>query len=177
METIKDVKEHSSSQSFDSSEEEVSVDSEVLKIKKITADLSLECKENLKKLKKVHKIFTSQTEELAKQMNNLTEKKKFITPINNLKEKTCEINQILVKSLQNTKKISDDDHFSLNDGNFHEIFTKLQFGIESVNEKFELSQKVIEKCTETTSANQTFKENNAKLENESKNEACSCVLL
>lgn len=175
METIKDVNE--CSQSIDSSFEEGSLDSEVLKIKKITKDLTSQCTENLKHHKKAYKALVAESEGLTNQMTELIEKKKFIAPIKNLKEKTSELTQTLSQAYQCSKLHTDDEQISLNDGNIQEIFTKLQFGIESLKDKDDFGLKVIEKCTEATSANQTFKDNNARLENEGKNEVCSCVLL
>lgn len=166
----------SSSSDSNSSDLEEPLDSEVLKIKKITADLTKDITQKLKRYRKVHNVFMSQSELLSTQAFTLQEQQKFVTPIKKLKEKTIEINEKLQKVFQNSKFPTEDDQFSLNDVNLQEILFSLKSPAEENKESLDLDNKIFQISLEKSLSDQTTKENNPKLESEGKNQVCSCTV-
>lgn len=172
----KPKKKSSSSSDSNSSDLDEPLDSEVLKIKKITSDLTQDITQKLKRYRKIHNVFMNQSELLSTQAFTLQEQQKFVTPIKKLKEKTIEINEKLQKVFQNSKFPTEDDQFSLNDVNLQEILYNLKNPAEENKESLDFDNKIFQISLEKSLTSLTTKENNAKLESEGKNQVCSCIV-
>ena len=174
----KTSKPHRKSSSLDSngSDFDEPIDSEVLLIKKITSALKEDLTQKLKKYKKLHQIYMKQSELLSTQALTLQEQQKFVVPINKLKEKTCEITEKLKKATQSSKLVTEDDNFSLNYENFQDILFSIRNPNEELKESVDLDFKVFHDSEEKSLSDQTTKENNPKLESESKSQVCSCIV-